>query len=136
MTDRKKYGSPSILPDATIVAKILITASKLFNAYRAKAPESEIADALDTLAFYTEELMRRHSIKPAPAERHAEYNYDFEVAKVLLPLDYAALILQKALRIHSIFHACDEIHHDSVADLLSYLRLLRRRLSEPPMSTP
>ena len=133
MTEKKEYGSASILPDATIIAKILITASKLFNAYRSKAPSHEIADALNTLNFYTDELMRRHSIKPAPEDRHIEYNSHFVVAKVLRPLDYAALILQKALRLHAVFHATYTIHHDSAADLHAYLHLIRRK---EPRQTP
>jgi hypothetical protein len=126
MTMREKYGQPDILPDATIIAKILITAAKLFNTYCMKGLPVEIADALDTLQFYADELMRRHSIKTAPEDRHYGYNYEFVVARILKPIDYAALILQKALRLHSIFHATGKIHDDSAADLHAYLRLIPR----------
>jgi len=44
----------------------------------------------------------------------------FSVASLLRPLDYAALILQKALRTHTIFHTPYTIHTDSIADLHSY----------------
>ena len=124
MSQRQLYGSPSVLPDATIVAKILITSSKLFNACYSGANVDELGDTIDTLRFYTEELMRRHQICPAPKSRHHEYNSPFPVVSLLRPLDYAALILQKALRIHAVFHATHSIHTDSVADLSSYLNLI------------
>jgi hypothetical protein len=118
------YGSPSVLPDATIVAKILITAAKLFNSCYSGADDESVSDAVNTLKFYADELMRRHSIPPSPSRRHAEYNSPFPVATLLRPLDYAALILQKAIRIHSIFHSTYTIHPDSTSDLTSYLTLL------------
>jgi hypothetical protein len=125
MSQRHLYGDPSILPDATIVAKILITAAKLFNACCNEAPKDVIADALETLQFYASELMRRHAIPAAPASRHSDYNSPFPVANLLKPLDYAALILQKAIRTHSILHNSNSIHADSIADLLTYTKLMQ-----------
>jgi hypothetical protein len=125
MSQRHLYGDPSVLPDATIVAKILITAAKLFNTCHNVTPKDVIADALETLQFYASELIRRHSISEAPASRHSDYNSPFPVASILKPLDYAALILQKAIRLHSIFHQSNTIHHDSTADLLAYLKLIQ-----------
>ena len=124
MSQRHLYGPPSVLPDATIVAKILITAAKLFNACYSGASVEDMEDTIDTLGFYTEELMRRYQIAPAPAERHSEYNLPFPVASLLRPLDYTALILQKAIRIHSIFHSTNTIHADSTADIYTYLTIL------------
>jgi hypothetical protein len=124
MSQRQLYGSPSVLPDATIVAKILITAAKLFNACDSGAADEIVADTIDTLRFYTEELMRRHQIATAPEIRHSEYNSPFPVASLLKPIDYAALILQKAIRIHTIFHTTKKIHTDSTADLSTYITLL------------
>jgi hypothetical protein len=131
MSQRHLYGSPSVLPDAAIVAKILITSAKLFNACYNDAPKDAISDALETLQFYTAELMRRHSIAAPPACRHAEYNSPFPVVSLLRLLDYAALILQKAIRIHTIFHTTHTIHTDSTADLLAYTTLLHTHTSPP-----
>jgi len=129
---KPEYGSPAILPDATIVAKILITAAKLFNSTSAHSPSHELVDALATLRFYTSELVRRHSIEQAPLSRHNEYNSHFPVSTLLLPLDYAALILQKAIRIHHIFHTTNSIHRDSAADLLTYIHLTQNNISHDP----
>jgi len=58
-------------------------------------------------------------------------NSPFPVASLLRPLDYAALILQKAIRLHAVFHTTYTIHADSTSDLSSYLNLLHPQKQNP-----
>jgi hypothetical protein len=125
MTQRCHYPSPDILTDHIIVVKILITAAKLYNTLHIHPPDHpDIKDTLDTLHFYIDILTQRYNITPPPQSRHDEYNKHFPVASLLKPIDIAALILQKAIRLHSIYHAMYIIHDDTTADIKGYLRMI------------
>jgi len=126
MTQRCHYPSPDILTDHIIVVKILITAAKLYNTLHIHPPDHpDIKDTLDTLHFYVDILTQRYNITPPPQSRHDEYNKHFPVASILKPIDIAALILQKAIRLHSIYHAMYIIHDDTTADIKGYLGLFQ-----------
>lgn len=124
MTFRSYYPSPDILSDVMIVAKILTTASKLYNLFNNTTPDNpEIKDTLLTMHFYVDILTLRYNITPPPNTRHDEYNKHFPIINILTPLDIAALTLHKALRLHSIYHATHIIHDDTLADIKGYLNL-------------
>ena len=126
MLHRRHYPSPDILSDHIIVVKILITAAKLYNTLHINPPDHpEIKDTLDTLHFYADILTQRYNITPPPPSRHDEYNKHFPVASLLKPIDIAALILQKAIRLHSIYHAMYIIHDDTTADIKGYIGLFQ-----------
>jgi hypothetical protein len=128
MNARHHYPSADILSDHIAVVKILITAAKLYNLLHSHTPEHpDIKDTLDTLHFYTDILVHRYNITPPPQSRHSEYNQHFPVINLLKPVDIAALTLQKAIRLHSIYHEMYIIHSDSAADIKGYLRLLADR---------
>ncbi len=125
MTARQHYPSPDILSDHIAVVKILITAAKLYNLLHSHPPDHpEINDTLDTLHFYVDIIAQRYNLTPPPQTRHSEYNKHFPVANLLKPIDIAALILQKAIRLHSIYHAMYIIHDDSCKDIKGYLPML------------
>jgi hypothetical protein len=69
-------------------------------------------------------LTQRYKTPPPPQTRHAEYNQHFPIINILKPVDIAALILQKAIRLHSIYHEAHIIHDDTIADIKGYLGLL------------
>jgi hypothetical protein len=126
MSHRRHYPSPDILSDHIIVVKILITAAKLYNTLHIHPPDHpDIKDTLDTLHFYVDILTQRYNITPPPPSRHDEYNKHFPVASILKPIDIAALIVQKAVRLHSIYHATLTIHDDTTADIKGYLGLFQ-----------
>jgi len=125
MSPRSHYPSPDILTDHIVVVKILITAAKLYNTLHIHPPDHpNIKDTLDTLHFYVDILTQRYNITPPPPSRHDEYNKHFPVASLLKPIDIAALIVQKAIRLHSIYHATYIIHDDTTADIKGYLKML------------
>jgi hypothetical protein len=125
MSPRCHYPSPDILSDHIAVVKILITAAKLYNLLHTHLPSHpEIKDTLDTLHFYVDILTQRYNITPPPPSRNDEYNKHFPVASLLKPIDIAALILQKAIRLHSIYHAMYIIHDDTTADIKGYLKMI------------
>jgi hypothetical protein len=123
---RQHYPSTDILSDHIAVVKILITASKLYNLSHTHLHNNpNINDTLVTLHFYVDILMQRYNITPPPPSRHNEYNQHFAVINLLKPIDIAALILQKAIRLHSIYHETHIIHDDTTADIKGYLGLLQ-----------
>ena len=123
---RSYYPDVSILPDSVLVAKILILSAKLYNLHygQASADLAQVTDALSSLYFYVSALGDRYKIQPPTEKRHQEYNEPFKVSALLNAKDLAALILSKAMRLHSVFHGAGAIHIDSVADLLGYLSML------------
>jgi hypothetical protein len=122
---RHHYPPPDILSDHIIVAKLLITAAKLYNLSCEHPPEHPtIKDTLETMHFYTDIIMHRYKIPPPPKSRHDEYNKHFQIAPLLKPSDIAALTLQKAIRLHTIYHATKKIHNDTIADIKGYLNML------------
>jgi hypothetical protein len=122
---RQYYPATDILTDHIAVVKILITAAKLYNLLHTHLPtHPDIKDTLDTLQFYVDILTQRYKTPPPPISRHEEYNSHFQVINLLKPTDIAALILQKATRLHNIYHETRTIHNDSLTDILGYLRLL------------
>ncbi len=131
MTARQHYPSPDILTDHIAVVKTLITAAKLYNLLHTHPPDHpEINDTLETLHFYVDIIVQRYNIPPPPKTRHDEYNKHFPVANLLKPIDIAALILQKAIRLHSIYHAMYIIHDDSCKDIKGYLLMLMTGVPE------
>jgi hypothetical protein len=125
MSHRRYYPAPDILTDHIVVVKILITAAKLYNLLHTHNPDHpNIKDTIETLHFYVDILTQRYKITPPPPSRHKEYNQHFPVINLLKPTDIAALIIQKAIRLHSIYHAMYIIHDDTTADIKGYLSLL------------
>jgi hypothetical protein len=125
MSHRRYYPAPDILTDHIVVVKILITAAKLYNLLHTLPPDHpDIKDTMETLQFYVYILMQRYKTLPPPPSRHDEYNSHFQVINLLKPTDIAALILQKATRLHSIYHQTHTIHDDTLADINGYLNLL------------
>jgi hypothetical protein len=121
---RQYYPSPDILTDHIVIVKILITAAKLYNLSHIYPPKHpNIKDTLATLNFYIDIITHRYNIPPTPHSRHDEYNRYFQVAQLLKPSDIAALTLQKAIRLHSIYHEAHIIHDDTAADIKEYLNL-------------
>jgi len=122
---RQHYPSPDILTDHIAVVKILITAAKLYNLLHTHPHDHpDIKDTIETLHFYTDILTQRYKTPPPPQSRNSEYNQHFPVINLLKPVDIAALILQKATRLHSIYHTTHTIHDDTIADIKAYLGLL------------